>query len=362
MPNANVHYGCKSGHHSNWKCYLVDLLYDIGNTLCTVSEKELKLRVLSFWVFIASALIGTGGLSAKPTPEARLLSSGSEVATWVIPADDPQHKTPILYLHGGPGMYTEDRRITEGQVFRDLGFTTIYYDQAGGGQSKQIPASEYTIDRAVLDLEALRTSLNAEKLILWGNSYGATLAATYADRYPGRVAALIFTSPGTFPGTKPKRDYKVTARGKVKPGKSVKKAVKIIDNAGSDAEQKLSQTEAGVVFDELLNSGLMGGMICKGSAFEIEALPGGGNFYANRRIQDTIKTLEFDRDDLPKKPTITLRGSCDFHLKENAELYGKMFGGALVEVVGSGHGLLENRKFVDQVLTEFAKNALADIE
>lgn len=307
-------------------------------------------------------LVGGGDLSARQPAETRSLSTGSEVATWIVPADNPQHITPILYLHGGPGMYTEDRRIAEGQLFRDLGFTTIYYDQAGGGQSRDIPVSEYTIDRAVLDLEALRKSLDTEKLILWGNSYGATLAATYADRYPDHVAGLIFTSPGTFPGTKPKRNYKVTARARIKPDKSVKKAIKIIDNAGSDAEGKLTQTQAGLVFDGLLNSGLMGGMICKGSDFQVEKLPGGGNFYANRRIQDTIKTLEFDSNDLPQVPTVTLRGICDFHLLENAQLYRELFGGALVEIEASGHGLLENRHLVDQALIEFAKNGLAGVE
>ncbi|QTD55509.1 alpha/beta fold hydrolase [Parasphingorhabdus cellanae] len=320
------------------------------------------MRIFIFWISVAFVLIGGGDLSAREAPETRSLSTGSEVATWVISADDPQHKTPILYLHGGPGMYTEDRRIEEGQLFRNLGFNTVYYDQAGGGQSGHIRASEYTVDRAVLDLEALRSSLNTEKLILWGNSYGATLAAIYADRYPDQVAALIFTSPGTFPGTKPKRNYKVTARGKIKVNKSVKKAIKIIDGADPDAEEKLTQADAGVLFDGLLNSGMMAGMICKESDIEVGTSSRGGNFYANRRIQDTIRTVRFDRNDLPKVPTITLRGSCDFHLEENAQLYSNMFGGALVEIKASGHGLLENQHLVRQALKEFAETALANVE
>lgn len=320
------------------------------------------LRILVYWIFILSAVVASGELRAKPAAQMRTLSTGSEIATWIISAEDPLHKTPVLYLHGGPGMYTEDRRIVQGQVFRDLGFTTVYYDQAGGGKSKPIPVSQYTIDRAVLDLEALRISLETEKLILWGNSYGATLAATYAHRHPDHVAALIFTSPGTFPGTKPKRNYKVTARGKIKPDKSVKNAIKIIDKASPDAEQKLTQSEAGIIFDGLLNADLMAGMICKGSKFEIATLPGGGNFYANRYIQDSIKSLRFDHNNLPQIPAITLRGACDFQPKENAEIYRESFGGALVEIEASGHGLLESGHLVQQALREFAINALQTIE
>ena len=103
-------------------------------------------------------LLSTSNLSARPPAEPQSLSTGSVVATWSISPAQPKYKTPILYLHGGPGMYTEDRRIAEGQIFRDLGFITLYFDQAGGGQSEHIPASEYTIERAVSDLEALRAS------------------------------------------------------------------------------------------------------------------------------------------------------------------------------------------------------------
>ena len=201
-----------------------------------------------------------------------------------------------------------------------------------------------------------------EKLILWGNSYGATLAAIYASRYPDRVAALIFTSPGAFPGTKPKRNYKVTARGKIKPSNSAKKALKIIDKIDPDDEEKLNQTEAGLIFDELLNSGMMGGMICKTSDFQTKKLPGGGNFYANRRIPQTLKVLVLDRNNLPKIPTITLRGACDFHHKDNAQTYVDAFGGSLVEIEANGHGLMENRQPIERALRDFGESIHDQVE
>jgi pimeloyl-ACP methyl ester carboxylesterase len=176
-----------------------------------------------------------------PAPQMKALSTGSELAIWSLAPEKPVHATPIVYLHGGPGLYTEGRRLDEGAVFRAAGFTTIYFDQVGGGQSKRLKATEYSIDRAVYDLEALRISLGQEKLILWGNSYGASLAALYSSRFPLRVSALILTSPGSFPGTDAKRSYSLTNRGSVSLGKELSVAVGKIDKKGAAAETEVSQ-------------------------------------------------------------------------------------------------------------------------
>jgi pimeloyl-ACP methyl ester carboxylesterase len=73
----------------------------------------------------------------------------------------------------------------------------LLFDQAGSGLSDFLPkVSDYTMGRAVADLEAIRQQLQASKMILIGHSWGSTLAASYTAKYPGRVAKVIFYSPG----------------------------------------------------------------------------------------------------------------------------------------------------------------------
>ncbi|MFM2411162.1 MAG: hypothetical protein RL481_1990 [Pseudomonadota bacterium] len=110
-----------------------------------------------------------------------------------------------------------------------------------------------------------------------GNSYGASLATVYADRYPDRVAALLLTAPGMFPGFNGKRDYSKTNRDKVVYSKAVTKAVGLIDGKGAVAEAKLSQADAGLLFDEFAKAELIEGIVCKSSSVTPPPLPGGGN-------------------------------------------------------------------------------------
>jgi pimeloyl-ACP methyl ester carboxylesterase len=300
----------------------------------------------------------SGHADAQPAPATLPLSTGSELAVWTITPDTPTHITPIIFLHGGPGMYTEARRFDEGQIFRDAGFTTMYFDQAGGGKSKRLPANAYSLERAVNDLEALRIEIKQEKLILWGNSYGATLAAVYAARYPGQVAAVILTSPGTFPGTNPKRNYRLTNRDRVKFSRALSTAAAKIDKDGAAAEKAVTQAEAGALLDEAIAAELIEGMVCKGTQIPQPALSGGGNLFANRIILKQVEKLKFASTPIVI-PALVVRGSCDFLGAENAAQFATLFSASSIVVNNSGHALLENRTEVDAALREFTKAKLA---
>lgn len=285
-------------------------------------------------------------LAATPPPVMLTLSTGSRIASWTLPAvAGVNHRTPIIFLHGGPGLYTEDRRLEEGSVFRNLGFSTLYFDQAGGGRSDRLAVSEYSLGRAVADLEALRALLGEERIILWGNSYGAALATLYAQRFPDRVAALILTSPGAFPGSDPKRNYAVTARDKVEYSPAVRDAIDRIDRSASNAEKQLSQIAAGQLFDQLVSAELLDGVVCKGASVRPPALPGGGNLYAQRAIVRDLRRAVLPTQTSMVMPTLIVRGSCDFVPRSSAERYRLFFNGKLVDIEGTGHGLIENRNW-----------------
>ncbi len=96
---------------------------------------------------------------------------------------------PVIFVHGGPGGGTnaDQRRFFDPEKYR-----IILFDQRGSGQST--PAAELkdnTTWDLVSDLEKIREHLNIKKWIVFGGSWGSTLALTYAIIHPDQVHHLI---------------------------------------------------------------------------------------------------------------------------------------------------------------------------
>jgi pimeloyl-ACP methyl ester carboxylesterase len=309
------------------------------------------------------ALLFAGLTSAREAPRMVELSTRSVVATWSLTPALPTaaRSTPVVFLHGGPGLYTEDRRIEQGQVFRTAGFTTIFYDQVGSGQSKQLVATDYSLNRMVDDLEALRVYLGSSKLILWGNSWGSQLAVLYARKFPDRVAALILTSPGIFPGLSVRRDYTFSKRGSIKISDALSNAVELIDDKGGKAETQISQTVSGRLFDELAATELLSAMVCRASNITNAVLPGGGNLFVNRIVQKEVSQTKGPWHELPKVPSLVVRGGCDFIPTASAERYAQLLNARFIELPNAGHALLEDPASIDQVISAFISNQLTDL-
>jgi proline iminopeptidase len=101
---------------------------------------------------------------------------------------------PVVFLHGGPGSGCKPYHR---QFFDPQRYRVILLDQRGCGRST--PAGEVRDNdtgRLLDDLEAIRTRLGIERWVVFGGSWGATLALLYAQRHPERVRALILR--GTF--------------------------------------------------------------------------------------------------------------------------------------------------------------------
>lgn len=96
---------------------------------------------------------------------------------------------PVIALHGGPGggSSPEMRRFFDPAVYR-----IIMIDQRGCGRSS--PFSELRENDTwalVSDMETVRKHLGIEKWVLFGGSWGSTLALSYAVTHPDRVYGLI---------------------------------------------------------------------------------------------------------------------------------------------------------------------------
>lgn len=133
-----------------------------------------------------------------PRPETAYwdLPTGSRIAYSHFPATDGDERNPIVYLHGGPGWAVLDGDIAFFRQFNEAGFDIYFYDQAGCGLSGRLPSiANYTIHRHVEDLEAIRETIQADRLILIGHEAGAEIAARYMVAHPDRVEAVVFYSP-----------------------------------------------------------------------------------------------------------------------------------------------------------------------
>lgn len=96
---------------------------------------------------------------------------------------------PIVFLHGGPGggINSDHRRFFDPQHYR-----IILFDQRGCGQSKPFAElRENTTWDLVEDIEKIRKHLNIDKWLVFGGSWGSTLALAYAETHPHQVKALI---------------------------------------------------------------------------------------------------------------------------------------------------------------------------
>ncbi len=97
--------------------------------------------------------------------------------------------TPAVFLHGGPGggISPSHRRL-----FDPARYDVLLFDQRGCGRST--PHAELAANTTwhlVDDIERLRALVGVERWLVFGGSWGSTLALAYAETHPARVSALI---------------------------------------------------------------------------------------------------------------------------------------------------------------------------
>lgn len=96
---------------------------------------------------------------------------------------------PVLYCHGGPGFGCDanNRRYFDPEIYR-----IILFDQRGAGQSTPFGSIENNFTQALVsDMEKIRCYLGIDRWLLFGGSWGSTLALVYAETFPERILALI---------------------------------------------------------------------------------------------------------------------------------------------------------------------------
>ncbi|MGE4480963.1 prolyl aminopeptidase [Acidocella sp.] len=110
---------------------------------------------------------------------------------------------PVLFLHGGPGAGAGvvHRRFFDPAIWR-----VIIFDQRGAGRSRPLGGLDNNnTPQLIADIETLRQFLNVERMLLFGGSWGSTLALAYAQAHPERVTGTVLR--GIFLGRPAEVDW-----------------------------------------------------------------------------------------------------------------------------------------------------------
>ncbi len=96
---------------------------------------------------------------------------------------------PVVFLHGGPGAGAAP---VHRRFFDPAHYRAVVFDQRGAGRSQPLgEIADNTTPHLVADIEALRRQLGIDAWLVFGGSWGSTLAIAYAETHPERVRALI---------------------------------------------------------------------------------------------------------------------------------------------------------------------------
>ena len=114
------------------------------------------------------------------------VSGGHEI--YFEECGNPRGK-PAVFLHGGPGGGTDAKMR---RFFDPKRYRIVLFDQRGSGKSRPLASlDDNTTWDLVADTERVREHLGIERWLVFGGSWGSTLALAYAETHPERVTELV---------------------------------------------------------------------------------------------------------------------------------------------------------------------------
>ena len=112
-----------------------------------------------------------------------------------VPSGDTLVEAPtIITLHGGPGVDHVFLRGAFGPVAEHA--RLVHFDQRGHGRSDHSSAEHWNLATWADDVVRLCDALGIVRPIVYGGSFGATVALAYATRHPSHAAGVVLDGPG----------------------------------------------------------------------------------------------------------------------------------------------------------------------
>lgn len=127
--------------------------------------------------------------------ESGMLDVGDDQQIYWEACGNPQGRAALV-LHGGPGSGCS-RNVR--RPFDPDAYRVILFDQRQCGRSTphasdpSTDLSVNTTEHLLADIELLRARVRVDRWLVFGGSWGCTLALAYAERYPHRVSALVLS-------------------------------------------------------------------------------------------------------------------------------------------------------------------------
>jgi proline iminopeptidase len=110
---------------------------------------------------------------------------------------------PVLFLHGGPGAGLSPKHR---KFFDPAHYRIVLFDQRGAGQSTPLGETRNNTTQLLIeDIERIRSMLDVERWLVFGGSWGSTLALAYGQAHPQRCSGFVLR--GIFLATPPEIDW-----------------------------------------------------------------------------------------------------------------------------------------------------------
>ncbi len=370
----------------------------VGLTLLQVVERRRDHAPRRTWRWLAGAavlyvVVAQLLVGRAPTRTLETVPAVPDAAEWtlddstrlayvkVAATADSGRTTPVVVLHDGPGLpllsFLADAGRRPYDVLAGQGFDVYYYDQRGAGLSsrndlRRQPA--YSVSMHVADLDAVRARIGAERLVLAGTGWGASLALQYLLAHPSRVERLILESPGAmWPAAWPEL-IPATARARLtdvqasalaalqRPPLRLVLGRMMADISRPAAHTFIEDWEADQWWTRLLTESWRLGqpnLTCRDDPMQgVPPLRGAGFFVNSYTLADAAR-LPDPRPALRTQPVdaLIIRGSCDYVDGRVASEYLDVLPGARhVAIPSAGHhAWLEQPALFDAAVTAFLR-------
>lgn len=123
----------------------------------------------------------------EPYKSGHLKVDGRHEIYWEVSGN--RDGMPVVFLHGGPGAGASPMHR---RFFDPARYRIVIFDQRGAGRSRPHgDLHDNTTPHLVADMEQLRLHLGIGKWVVFGGSWGSTLALAYAESHPANCEALV---------------------------------------------------------------------------------------------------------------------------------------------------------------------------
>jgi pimeloyl-ACP methyl ester carboxylesterase len=297
---------------------------------------------------LASVLAAASMISPRPPPaamtwinptpqvtfEAVRVESGSRLAVARFGPKPTPERPPLIFLHGGPGSPPQAASVELLEKIAAAGVPVVLFHQAGVGLSDRLAPRDYTLDRAVADLEGLRRELGAPRVTLLGGSYGARLAYEYVARHPEHVARIIVTASAPLEPAAWRLDFGEALASRARPAWLFGIATASLGFSAPLALLPRAELDQAMALDGARAAPML---YCQGSGPLAPPAPGTGYDAAQfLALRADLARRPVPSVDAPP-PALVLRPECDVMPWAAARDYRDRLHATVVMVPGMGH-------------------------